>query len=218
MKRTIGLILASLACVAPSCFSDTTINATNRHAYGANIGWIAFEAGGNPRVDLLTGRLSGYAYGANVGWISLSNSSAFVQTDRLGAGPDSDGDGLPDAWEYAMTGRLTNLGSGSADWDRDGITDAGEYAADTDPMAGASVLEITAVTRQGPTNRVTWTVEPTRLYRLEQSQSLTNGAPWTDSGLGILPPGSGTTLTGAVPAPASTALFYRAKALVPLSP
>jgi hypothetical protein len=36
-----------------------------------------------------------------VGWISLSNSQACVRTDRLGAGPDTDGDGLPDAWELA---------------------------------------------------------------------------------------------------------------------
>lgn len=51
------------------------------YAYGANIGWIAFESTGAPKVDLTTGNLSGYAYSANCGWLSLSNATARVQTD-----------------------------------------------------------------------------------------------------------------------------------------
>jgi hypothetical protein len=50
------------------------------YAYGANIGWIAFEATGAPKMDLLTGNFSGYAYSANGGWISLSNATAYVQS------------------------------------------------------------------------------------------------------------------------------------------
>ena len=50
------------------------------YAYGANIGWIAFENNGGPVVNFVSGNLSGYAWGANVGWISLSNSIAYIQT------------------------------------------------------------------------------------------------------------------------------------------
>jgi hypothetical protein len=50
------------------------------YAYGANIGWIAFEATGAPKMDLVTGNFSGYAYSANCGWISLSNATASVQS------------------------------------------------------------------------------------------------------------------------------------------
>jgi len=50
------------------------------YAYGANIGWIAFESTGAPTVDLGSGNLSGCAWGANIGWISLSNAVAYVQT------------------------------------------------------------------------------------------------------------------------------------------
>jgi hypothetical protein len=53
------------------------------YAYGANIGWINFEANGAPVVNFASGNLSGYAYSANVGWISLSNAMAFVQTASL---------------------------------------------------------------------------------------------------------------------------------------
>jgi len=187
------------------------------YAYGANIGWINFEDSGNPTVNLLHGRLSGFVYGANVGWIDLSNTMAFVQTDYLSHGPDSDGDGIPDAWEYYRTGSLTNL-NGGADVDGDGIPDADEYQADTDPLDETSSLEITSIERINETNHVTWTVESTRFYRLEQSESAANETSWTDAGLGVLPPGVGPTLSGIVPDPAATTRFYRAKGLVPLAP
>jgi len=185
--------------------------------YGANIGWINFETNGNARVDLATGALSGFAYGANIGWISLSNSQAFVQTDSLNWGPDTDGDGNPDAFEIATAGSLTSLTAGG-DFDADGAGDLDEFLADTDPSNPSDLLEVTSMTRASTTNQVTWTVEPTRTYRLEQSGSVTNGAAWADSGLGVLSPGVGPTLTGLVPDPAATTRFYRAKALVPLAP
>lgn len=185
--------------------------------YGANIGWIRFETNGNPRVDRFTGNLSGYAYGANVGWISLSNLYGYARTETLDPGPDLDSDGLPDAWELSYAGSLSNLVA-EGDADADGVPDAAEYLADTDPLDDGSLLEITALNRIITTNAVTWTVEPTRTYRLEQADAATHGAVWSDSGLGVLPPGAGPTLTGRVPDPATTTRFYRAKALVPLAP
>jgi hypothetical protein len=185
-------------------------------AYGANIGWIAFESNGNPRVDLRTGALSGSAWGANVGWIGLSNTFAFARTDTLDPGRDSDGDGIPDAWELANAGSLTNLGAG--DRDNDGASDRAEYLADTDPLTATSRLDIVSLRRDTTTNLVAWSVEPTRLYRLEQAASATNNAAWSDTGIGLLSPGPGPTLTGLVVDAASSALFYRARAVVPLSP
>ena len=68
------------------------------------------------------------------------------------------------------------------------------------------------------TGRVTWTVVPTRLYRLEHSDGATNGAPWVDSGLGVIAPGAGPTLTREAAVPATPTRFFRAKAVVPLAP
>src|SRR5690349_12388726 len=74
------------------------------YAYGANIGWINFENTGAPKVDLNSGRLTGSVWSANCGWISLSNAVAYVQTDVIAPGTDSNGDGIPDAWELQNFG------------------------------------------------------------------------------------------------------------------
>ncbi|NIP92267.1 MAG: hypothetical protein GWO24_01845, partial [Akkermansiaceae bacterium] len=51
---------------------------------------------------------------------------------------DSDGDGLPDAWEEAFfPGDLTRLASGE-DFDGDGLNDEDEESAGTDPTDGDS--------------------------------------------------------------------------------
>src|SRR6516164_807811 len=76
------------------------------YAYGANIGWIHFEDIGAPKVDLKSGRIGGSVWSANCGWIGLSNAFAWVQTDTIASGADSDKNGLPDAWELLNFGHL----------------------------------------------------------------------------------------------------------------
>ena len=111
-------------------------------AWGVNIGWVNFEDTGAPRVDLITGNLSGHAYSANCGWISLSNAVAYVQTDTIVRGTDSDLNGLPDAWERQHFGFIGV--NPNADPDHDGLTNQQEYAFGLDPTSGASCNPITA--------------------------------------------------------------------------
>jgi hypothetical protein len=111
------------------------------YAYGANIGWINFEqVRGKPRVNTSSGALSGYAWGANVGWINLDG----VRTTTIDSGPDSDNDGLPDAWEIQRTGGTAALAGGGADADSDGSSDSAEYHADTDPTDVTSFLTVSS--------------------------------------------------------------------------
>lgn len=188
------------------------------YAYGANIGWVTFEqTNGHPRLDLRTGNLSGYAYGANVGWISLSNAQGFAQTGTLEPGPDSDNDGLPDAWEYAQAGNLTALIGGTGDRDRDGLTDEEEYIADTDPLAKADFLEIVSINTAGSTNGIVWTSRPTRLYRLEATNALGASGGWLDVGPGLLGPPALPLMTQTVSGVTATAHYYRVQAVMPLS-
>ncbi|HEU6449393.1 MAG TPA: thrombospondin type 3 repeat-containing protein [Verrucomicrobiae bacterium] len=71
LRLTAGVILLS----AHLAFSTTTIDATSKYVYGANIGWMDW------RGDIGNGAVigeyvcSGYIYSANVGWINLGNGS-----------------------------------------------------------------------------------------------------------------------------------------------
>lgn len=186
------------------------------YAWGANVGWLAFEDNGAPSVDLRTGVLSGYAYGANIGWIGLSNLYAYVQTDVIHDGPDADADGIPDAWEYAHTNDLAALRAG-ADSDGDGVTDDEEYAADTDPLDGGDFFRITTATAQGGTNLVCrWRSSQSRLYRAERAASLTNAPAWPDFGPDVISPDPGDSTERVIRYLMAPQRFFRVKAVVPL--
>jgi hypothetical protein len=189
-------------------------------AWGANVGWITFETNyGKPRVNMLTGHFEGYAYGANIGWISLSNAQAFVRTDRLQPGVDTNGNGIPDDWEMAHAGNLSTLTS-TGDADHDLVLDVGEYRADTDPLNSDDQLHITDAARMGgSTSRVEWTSRDTRYYYVEKSSNAFNNATWTDSGLGMQPADAGSyTERTFVDPDGATNRFYRVKAIQPLMP
>jgi hypothetical protein len=190
------------------------------YAYGANIGWINFEQSyGRPRIDLDTGDMSGYVWGANVGWMSLGNAVAHVATS-LATGPDSDGDSIPDEWEYSRIGDLATLSGGVNDHDKDGVPDKDEYTDDTDPDNPSEYLAISdyAMTSGGD-NAVTWTrVRPSRFYRIECRALLDAGTGWQDSGLGLLAPASEESMTREVATDSASSRFLRIKAVVPLSP
>ena len=192
-------------------------------AYGANIGWINFEATGDPRVNLSTGKFRGYAYGANIGWINLGELDANVNvvTTSIAPGTDTDGDGIPDAWERLKVGNLTTMNA-TSDTDGDGVPDKDEYAADTDPLDRSDKLQITAIVppRQlvaaGPfVTDLTWTSKPTRKYTIEISPDLI--VAFT-SALTNIAPGSGTTTLKSFNDVSALKRFYRVRAKLPLAP
>src|SRR5260221_3320738 len=150
-------------------------------AWGQNIGWLVFTnttATGPlvsthvPRVDLKSGKLGGYAYSANCGWISLSNAFAFVQTDTIAGGADSDANGLPDAWERQNFGALGV--NPNADPDGDGMSNKEEYLAGTNPNDPNDDLAITAfgALPGGTMAAITWKSTLTRCYYLQQRLDL----------------------------------------------
>ena len=116
-----------------------------------------------------------------------------------------------------MAGNLGALTDGGHDEDSDGMPDVSEYPADTDPTDDTSLLAITDIQRQSDTNRMTWTIEPTRFYELQQTAALTGSVAWSDSGLGQMPPDSGPSMTREVVDSSATTRFYRVRATIPLS-
>ena len=185
-------------------------------AYGANIGWVNFENNGAAKVDLVTGKLSGSVYSANCGWISLSNAFAFVQTDIIKPGADTDGDGLADAWERQNFGTLSQNAGG--DPDGDGMSNLQEYLAGTNPNDPSSKLIITVynTTPTGSSATFTWNSVLTRQYRIQGTLDL-NTLLWFDSGLGLISP-DGATTTRVITDTNAPIRFYRVKAIKPLSP
>jgi hypothetical protein len=198
------------------------------YGYGANIGWVVFtnrSAAGLllstevPHFDLVTGNFSGYAYSANCGWISLSNAFAVVKTDTVLPGADTDGDGIPDAWELRYAGNLTTM-NGTTDSDGDGKKDIDEYRADTNPFDPNDNLRVTAISANsaGSTNTLTWTSKTTRLYQVQERLDLTAGSWGTNTALGVVLPDPGAMTTRVAPDPAASQRFFRVQAIRPLSP
>jgi hypothetical protein len=195
-------------------------------AWAANLGWLAFTNRASdgsvyegPRVDLLTGRLSGLVWSANAGWLSLSNQFAHVQTDTLDCGPDTDHDGLPDAWEIQVATNLTTL-TGGGDNDGDGVGNLAEFSADTNPLDAASRLRVTSATKTNSLadTVLSWTTSPARLYRVRVSTNVAAALPWPDAGWGLFLPDPGATTTRTFPAVADPASFFIIEARKPLSP
>ncbi len=89
---------------------------------------------------------------------------------------DSDGDGLPDAWEQARFGSLTNATLGG-DADGDGFSDRDEWLAGTHPGSAASALRIQNLQLVTNWTAVTWTSQPEGLYRVSSATNV-HGA-WT---------------------------------------
>jgi hypothetical protein len=197
------------------------------YAYGANIGWLTFTnrdgtgaSYAGPRVDLLTGKLSGYIWSGNVGWIDLSNAQAFVRTDVVLPGPDTDGDGIADAFERLWTGNLTTMNA-TSDFDHDGFSDLSEYLADTNPTDATSNLRIVNYSVSFTSQEVhalTWSSRPSRLYQLQHRLNLNTNTPWVSLGANF-PPSAGTsTSAGIALSPINGQRYWQVIVLRPLGP
>ncbi len=186
-------------------------------AYGANIGWINFESTGKPEVSLAIGRLSGFAYSANCGWINLGDATAFVQTDTIQPGADSDGDGIADAFEFIYTNPDTlAVFTATSDRDGDDESDRDEYLANTNPLDPSSALKITAFDAAPKSFSLTWTSTATRRYRIESTTDLT--APTWSLTLDDILPAAGATTTRGGSTTTSPQRFFRVQAFLPLAP
>jgi hypothetical protein len=185
-------------------------------AWGANIGWINFEELGNPRVDWSTGKILGAIWSANTGWIQLDGPDQSLRIAFLPEQLDSDGDGLPDAWEIQTTGNLTSL-SGDEDTDGDGQTDLDEYLAGTNPLDPQDFLGPVkfSVSVHSAAGILSWPSKAGYTYRVEARASFGGSTSWTALP-GSTVTGTGSTLAFQLPADGEH-LFIRVRAWPPLS-
>ena len=64
---------------------------------------------------------------------------------------DTDGDHVPDEWEFAYNFSTNNAGDATVDTDGDTMTNLEEYIAGTDPRDAQSYLEVDAISVAGST-------------------------------------------------------------------
>src|SRR5262249_54469624 len=151
-------------------------------------------------------------------------SSNAVVLLTITAPADTDGDGIPDAWENAHSLNPDDSNDGQIDSDHDGATNFQEYVANTDPHETNSVFRITTALHDlNNRNLVTWTSTGGTRYRVQFVDRQSSALEWNfldirrpielemDGGV-LATPGTMTfvddfSLTG--PPPPGTSRYYR---------
>lgn len=120
-------------------------------------------------------------------------------TFGLLTGGDSDGDGIPDAWETLYFGGPTNADA-TANADGDAALNWEEYVADTHPTNGASFYPSAIATATGSTVIVLFAGPPTtnsRVYDVWWNTNLVSGV-WTPLGANVSGQPDGSSIRFAV--------------------
>jgi len=144
-----------------------------RLAYSSNAPW---PAGANGTGKTLQ-RKDPLAYGNDP-----ANWEVKLPTAGVGGvvpNPDSDADGLPDAWETAQGFRPQNPQDAQMDQDQDGLTNLHEYWSGTDPKNAASVLCIRTIEADGGGLRIRFDAAPGKAYTVQRRSSAASG-DWQD--------------------------------------
>lgn len=117
---------------------------------------------------------------------------------------DTNGNGLPDAWELAYFGKLDPGHSASTDTDKDGMSDYAEFVAGTNPTNAASNLEISVQLSSTSGSAVLrWTGASGHAYDVQGSIDGTN---WVTVAQDVIAP-SNVPMQYAIPATETNRLF-----------
>jgi hypothetical protein len=124
---------------------------------------------------------------------------------------DTNGDGLPDAWQIHYFGSITSPDARpDADPDHDGMNNLQEYLAGTDPTDPNSMFKLSTVTQIAPgVLQLQWFSATNRLYTLLESSDISASIPAFNplaSNILATPPVNSYLVTNSPP---QAAHFYR---------
>lgn len=116
----------------------------NDGVYGAELPISNITTGRNIALTgLSNGAYTVYVIGKNSAGIwQPTNSPTASRTWTVSTTQDTDGDGMPDAWEIANNLDEMDAGDADDDPDNDGVPNLGEYIAGTDPKSSSSALKV----------------------------------------------------------------------------
>lgn len=136
----------------------------------------------------------------------IAQDQIIVTSTVSGEDTDSDGDGLPDAWEQA-NGTNPSVADALADLDGDGSTNLQEYLAGTDPRDPRDSLRL-AVKLQAAGVELSFAMVAGKTYTLQRLPSLGAG-PWTRVKDFPAAVANGVATTMITPLPAGQEQYYR---------
>ncbi len=148
--------------------------------------------------DLTAGASSGNAsagVGQFIGTLTLDGSGNL----RFGANPDSDNDGMADAWEVTRFGSIAQ--GAASDFDHDGTDNLTEYLLDLDPSSGSSAFSAT----RAANGQISWPSVTGVSFKVFRSTTLQTGS-WSEI---ATVEGTAGTATYTDPAPPAGTAFYQ---------
>ena len=120
--------------------------------------------------------------------------------------PDTDGDGMRDAWEMANGLAYWNAADAAQDADADGTPNVAEFRLGLAPRNGAQSFRTTMAPAAGGGFTLTWPSAPGIVFTVKRATAL-SPADWQT--IGSVSGGAGSTATFTDPAPGPGRAFYR---------